>query len=849
MKRFLAAALVSVAAALAAAVAPLPQADAYSTQDQPVGVYYTVDTATGAEYEYELLADGTAEITYFYDYGTVDALTVPKTLDGYKVTSIGEYAFCSKNFSSVTIPGSVKTVGSYAFSECGNLKTLRIFNGVATISDHAFTGCTALESVNLGSVSVIGESAFQNCPSLTGIRISKSVTSIGEYAFGFTDEWTYDYYYDEELEDWVDVSGYVPQEGFTIYGVAETEAESYAERSGIDFVEANIINLSECKITLSASGFVYNSTAAAPGVTVKFGTTKLEKGVDFDVEYYDNVNAGTATVCIIGLNDITGCAVKTFTIKKADFTSADLKVTIPYASYTYRGRGIKPSVTVKYAGVKLTTDDYDVSFSNNTNVGTAYITVTAKGSNTKGSFTRTFTVKKLNLSDTNVKVTIPYASYTYRGRGIKPSVTVKYNSDKLTTADYDIKYTNNTNVGTAYITVTAKGSNVTGTYKRTFKVKKLALNTDTHLKVTIPYAKYSCTGSAIKPAVTVKYSSDKLTTSDYTVTYSNNVKVGVATIKVTAKGNNTSGTYTRTFIVKPGKTTISIATTGTKVKISWNKNTDADGYQVWWCGGCDDHVHFCTGQDDFICWKEIEMTKLVTKTGINTTSYTKSGLTNTTVYHFKVRAYKVVNGETYYGDYSAMKNSVAAESRLNGATVGASKNTYKIANYQTEGVADTTVTLTAEETQILADFAKTHFKAGWTPAQKAIYTANWIHENFTYLWGSDYAAAQSKCSSFVKRCFYYKSGECCDYNGGFVAMMNYLGFDARLIKGYRNSSSQHFWGEMNIGGYTYLLEVGDKQYDSSQWYKWAFLCQRYFEVSENSIGDLRYGVPLKNLDI
>ena len=285
------------------------------------------------------------------------------------------------------------------------------------------------------------------------------------------------------------------------------------------------------------------------------------------------------------------------------------------------------------------------------------------------------------------------------------------------------------------------------------------------------------------------------------------------------------------------------------MKISWNKNTDADGYQVWWCGGCDDHVHFCTGQDDFICWKEIEMTKLVTKTGINTTSYTKSGLTNTTVYHFKVRAYKVVNGETYYGDYSAMKNSVAAESRLNGATVGASKNTYKIANYQTEGVADTTVTLTAEETQILADFAKTHFKAGWTPAQKAIYTANWIHENFTYLWGSDYAAAQSKCSSFVKRCFYYKSGECCDYNGGFVAMMNYLGFDARLIKGYRNSSSQHFWGEMNIGGYTYLLEVGDKQYDSSQWYKWAFLCQRYFEVSENSIGDLRYGVPLKNLDI
>jgi len=68
----------------------------------------------------------------------------------------------------------------------------------------------------------------------------------------------------------------------------------------------------------------------------------------------------------------------------ADAASYDISsytASIPYSSYTYRGRGIKPTVTVKdKSGNKLTKDtDFTVSYSNNTNVGTATITIKGKG--------------------------------------------------------------------------------------------------------------------------------------------------------------------------------------------------------------------------------------------------------------------------------------------------------------------------------------------------------------------------------------------------------------------------------------------------------------------------------------
>ncbi|MCD8026399.1 MAG: leucine-rich repeat domain-containing protein, partial [Clostridiales bacterium] len=62
------------------------------------------------DYEYEILTDGTAEITGYT--GEATDLEITSAIDGYTVTSIGDSAFedCD-SLTSVTIPDSVTSIG------------------------------------------------------------------------------------------------------------------------------------------------------------------------------------------------------------------------------------------------------------------------------------------------------------------------------------------------------------------------------------------------------------------------------------------------------------------------------------------------------------------------------------------------------------------------------------------------------------------------------------------------------------------------------------------------------------------------------------------------------------------
>ena len=135
------------------------------------------------DFEYELLDDGTAEIT---DYtGSATDLTIPSTLDGFTVTSIGARAFMScRNLTSVSIPNSVTSIGEDAFLYCDNLTSVSIPNSVTSIGNSAFEECISLTSVTIpDSVTTIGEIAFFCCYSLTSVTIGNSVKSIGAGAF------------------------------------------------------------------------------------------------------------------------------------------------------------------------------------------------------------------------------------------------------------------------------------------------------------------------------------------------------------------------------------------------------------------------------------------------------------------------------------------------------------------------------------------------------------------------------------------------------------------------------------------------------------------------------------------
>ena len=85
---------------------------------------------------------------------------------------------------NTTIPNSISSIGSGAFSGCIGLTSVSIPNSVTSIGDYSFFGCSGLTSVSIpNSVTSIGNNAFSFCSSLKSIIIPNSVTKIGWFVF------------------------------------------------------------------------------------------------------------------------------------------------------------------------------------------------------------------------------------------------------------------------------------------------------------------------------------------------------------------------------------------------------------------------------------------------------------------------------------------------------------------------------------------------------------------------------------------------------------------------------------------------------------------------------------------
>ena len=116
----------------------------------------------------------------FSDCSSLTSITIP---DGVTGISDGTFNGCT-SLTSITIPDSVTSIGDRAFNGCTSLTSITIPDGVTGIEDYTFSGCTSLKSLMIPeSVVKIGDYAFDECSSLTGITIPKSVTEVGKSAF------------------------------------------------------------------------------------------------------------------------------------------------------------------------------------------------------------------------------------------------------------------------------------------------------------------------------------------------------------------------------------------------------------------------------------------------------------------------------------------------------------------------------------------------------------------------------------------------------------------------------------------------------------------------------------------
>lgn len=154
--------------------------------------------------------------------------------------------------------------------------------------------------------------------------------------------------------------------------------------------------------------------------------------------------------------------------------------------------------------------------------------------------------------------------------------------------------------------------------------------------ITLSHTKYTYTGKAKKPAITVIFSGKKLkANTDYTVKYSNNIAAGQAKVTITGKGGY-KGTVVKYFKILPAKQKIKAVTPlANSFAVTWTKDSGVTGYQVMY-----------GTKSDFFDGKSAYVTK-------NTSGKkTVTGLKAKKTYYVKVRSYKKVGNSKYYGSWS-----------------------------------------------------------------------------------------------------------------------------------------------------------------------------------------------------
>ena len=251
-------------------------------------------------------------------------------------------------------------------------------------------------------------------------------------------------------------------------------------------------------------------------------------------------------------------------------------------------------------------------------------------------------------------LSLKYTTVTYTGKPQKMKVYVRDKSypgesDYLLMEDIDYKVTwkNNTNAGTATVTVTGLEPYFRGTLTKTFKILQAnnSITASNVKKTQSTKAQTFSLGAAAKGGAKLSYKSN-----NKNVTVNSSGKVTVAanytgesaiTITAAATKNYKAAQKTVTLTVNPSGTSITKCTNikTKKADIQWKKNGSATGYEV----------QYSTNKT----FKSGVKTKSITNA--STIKYTAAGLTSQKTYYVRVRAYKTVGKKKLYSSWSGIK--------------------------------------------------------------------------------------------------------------------------------------------------------------------------------------------------
>ena len=593
-----------------------------------------------------------------------------------------------KKDKSYTIINGVTYIGEHAFEYCTSLTSITIPSGVMGIGDWAFLGCSKLTSITIpNGMTCIGYRAFEDCSSLTSITIPDSVVDIGYYAFRGCKSLTA-INVATGNQDYVSVNGVLYNKDKTtiICYPAEKNDKNYTLIDSVMWIGAsafsgcaNLKNIMISDGVTSISPYAFEGCISLTSITMPDSVMLIG-----DYAFIGCKSLASITICD-GVTSIGRYAFENCTSLKS--------ITIPDSVTEIGDDAFRGCISLTAINVATGNQDYvsvnGVLYNKNKTTIICYPAGKKDKNYTLIDSTTLILNSAFECCTSLVNITIPdsvtrIGGYAFKDCTSLMNITVPNNVTSIGDKAFGYYYDNNENKKLDNFkiycypgTAGEKYAKDNGFDYELLEIPTLAKVTDAKLGGRAADAlRINWTKNANADGYIVEmYQGNKwvrvakITNNSTTTFRKAGLKAGTAykfRVKAYKMSGKTAvyGAYSATVAARTNPSVIKGAKlTGRAadaLRINWSKNTSADGYIVEMYQGN----------------KWVRVAKI---TSNSTTTFRKAGLKASTVYKFRVRAYKMSGKTALYGNYSATVTARTNPSIVKGVKIaGKAKDALRV---------------------------------------------------------------------------------------------------------------------------------------------------------------------------